>query len=102
MDSPTLWLLPIFFLLAASSDWCTCRWLKAREEGKVWKAVALSAVLESLTWIPILAAIEYRDPVVIALACIVGSVFGTGFGLRRHKPSLAYSPPSSSPPPTSS
>ncbi len=77
-----LWLLPVFFLLAAASDWFTCQWLRARESNKLWLAVLLSMVLETLTWIPLWCALAYDQPA-IAGACILGSAVGTGLGLRR-------------------
>jgi hypothetical protein len=74
--------LATFFVLAATLDWLSCAWHRARESGAVAVAVVLAVAIEALGWLPIWFAITADAPEV-AVASIAGSAVGTAVGLRR-------------------
>jgi hypothetical protein len=74
----------LFFILACVHDWLTCVWLTQRELQRYKLTVLLSMLLETLTWLPILVAIQTQD-YSIAVASVLGSGVGTALGLRRVK-----------------
>lgn len=80
------------FVLAASSEWLTLLWHRARERRYVTRVVAVSIILETVSWIPIWYAIVYTSWEVAA-ASIVGSGLGAALGLTLLHPKTDSSPP---------
>jgi hypothetical protein len=77
--------LLVFFSLAAFGDIVTVWWHRCREADRVFTTSLLSGVLEVLTWLPLWFAITLDDWR-IAVACVLGSMVGTGIGMRRALP----------------
>jgi len=76
-------LLALFFVFAALSDFLSVLYHEARENHQSLYASGYAMVLETLTWLPVLAAIEAGDGWPIAIACVIGSGVGTYRGVAR-------------------
>lgn len=76
-------LIILFFLFAAISDFLSVLYHEAREALLPVSASVYAMILESLTWMPVLAAIQAGDGLPIALACVAGSGVGTYRGVKR-------------------
>jgi len=74
--------LALFLFLAAAADALSVRWHVAREKRDVGVMIALSMMLETLTWVPIWFALTYADWRIAAVS-IVGSGAGTALGMLR-------------------
>ncbi len=77
--------LGLFFLLAAAADALSVRWHVAREKRDVGAMIALSMVLETLTWVPIWFALTFNDWRIAAVS-IAGSGVGAALGMVRRIP----------------
>ena len=73
----------VFLLFAAVSDFLSVLYHEARENLRAMAASLYAMALETLTWLPVLAAIEAGEGWPIALACVVGSGVGTYRGVSR-------------------
>lgn len=76
-------LLILFFVFAAVSDFLSVLYHEAREHLRKKTASVYAMMLETLTWLPVLAAIEAGEGWQIALACVLGSGVGTYRGVAR-------------------
>lgn len=62
-------------------DILAVEWQRAREERSAIRGALLGALLESITWIPILLVLAEQWAIVGA--CVLGSGLGSYLGIRR-------------------
>lgn len=67
------------FAVAAVNDWLSCRWQAARERSNMRAGIPIAALHEAIGWVPLLAAIELRTPL-LAVASVGGAALGTWRG----------------------
>lgn len=80
---PMIWLVLVgWTAVAATTDWLSVLWQECREQRRPWAAAGLGAVLESLTWAPLVLVIATEQWTVVG-ACVVGSALGSGLGVAR-------------------
>ncbi len=72
------------FILALGADLLSCEWHDARERGKLAKLGALSALLEALTWVPVVVFV-YTESLPLIIASIAGATLGGVWGGVRER-----------------
>lgn len=84
----------VIFCIALAADWLAIAYHDARESLEVERTVNIASVMEVVSWLPLILAVDL-DVIPIwvgAIVSVLGSRIGTRYALRKLKESRTKSP----------